>query len=202
MSITLPILFIVLGYLLGAVPTGLWVARARGIDIRRMGSGNIGATNVLRSMGVGPAVLVVLADPVKGALAAAVPLLAGQPDWAVAAAGFAAVLGNDFNVFLGFRGGKGIATTTGVFLVVNPPVAAVGLILGLITIALGRLVSLGSMVAVIVVPLILIFTGDYPVTDLVLSLGLMTVATFQHRENLRRLAKGSERRLGEKAGPR
>jgi glycerol-3-phosphate acyltransferase PlsY len=202
-SDVLSLLFIALGYLIGAVPTGLWVARARGVDIRSVGSGNIGATNVLRSLGIAPAVLVALADPVKGAVATALPLLAGQPEWAIAAAGLATVLGNDFNAFLGFRGGKGIATTTGVFLVVNPAVALTSLILGVATIALGRLVSLGSMVAILSAPLMLLLVVDgYPPSDLVLALALCSVGVFQHRENLRRLAKGSERRLGDPARPR
>ena len=203
MSDVLSLLFIVLGYLIGAVPTGLWVARARGVDIRTVGSGNIGATNVLRSLGIAPAVMVALADPVKGAVATSLPLLAGQPEWAVAAAGFATVLGNDFNAFLRFRGGKGIATTTGVFLIVNPAVALTALILGVATIALGRLVSLGSMVAILSAPLMLLLVVDgYPPSDLALALALCAVGVFQHRENLRRLAKGSERRLGEPARPR
>ena len=201
MSFLFAIVFVLVGYLIGAVPSGAIVARARGVDIRKVGSGNIGATNVLRSLGVGPAIVVALADPIKGAVATLLPFLFGMPDWIVASTALATVLGNDFSVFLGFRGGKGIATTTGAFLVVNPPAALAGLFLGLFTIAVGRFVSLGSIVAVVSVPTLLIFAGGAPATDLVLAFALMTVGIYQHRENLRRLAKGTERRLGTPAGP-
>lgn len=201
MSLIVALIFLVLGYLVGAIPTGLWVARARGVDIRKVGSGNIGATNVLRSMGPGPALVVALADPVKGAFATALPLVLGQPEWVIAASGLATVLGNDFNAFLGFRGGKGIATTAGVFLVINPVVAILGMFIGFVAIAVSRLVSLGSIVAVVSVPTMLLLVPDAPPTDLPLALTLMTIGLFQHRENMRRLSKGTERRLGERARP-
>lgn len=197
MSVFLAILFVLIGYFSGAVPTGLLVARVRGVDIRALGSGNIGATNVLRSMGVAPAILVALVDPVKGAAATLLPLAFGMPDWMVAITGLAAVLGNDFNLFLGFRGGKGIATTAGVFLVVSPWVALGGLFIGLFTIALGRLVSLGSLVAVISVPTFMIVAGDIQNSAFGLALALMVIAFYKHRDNVLRLANGSERRLGE-----
>jgi glycerol-3-phosphate acyltransferase PlsY len=194
--------FLLLGYLIGTVPTGWLVARARGVDIQRVGSGNIGATNVLRALGVGPAVIVALADPVKGALATLLPLILGMDHWTVAATGLATVLGNNFNVFLRMRGGKGIATSLGVFLVVNPVVALVAAALGIFTIALGRLVSLGSMVGMVSAPLFLLASGVFPPSDLALATLLTLLALYRHRENLRRLAKGTERRLGEKARPR
>jgi len=193
--------FVVAGYLLGSVPTGWLLARARGVDIQRVGSGNIGATNVLRSLGVGPAIVVALLDPVKGAAATLLPLAFGANEWTVAASGFAAVLGNDFSVFLRFRGGKGIATTTGVFLVVNPMAATAAMVLGLFTIAIGRLVSLGSMVAIVAATMFVLASRVYPPSDLILALGLVALGVYKHRNNLRRLAKGSERRLGERAGP-
>ena len=196
MTILFAVLFVFLGYVIGAVPTGLIVARLRGIDIRSMGSGNIGATNVLRSMGVAPAAVVALVDPVKGAVATLLPLLFGMPEWVVGSTAVATVIGNDFNVFLGFRGGKGIATTTGAFLVINPAAALFGLFMGLFTIVLGRLVSLGSMVAVVSVLSLLIVTGDAGSSDFWVACAMVTLAFFQHRENLRRLAKGTERRLG------
>lgn len=198
----LAIPFLVVGYLVGTIPTGWLVARARGVDIQQVGSGNIGATNVLRAMGVGPALFVVLMDPVKGALAAALPLLLGMDQWTVAATGLATVLGNNFNVFLGMRGGKGIATSLGVFLVVNPVVTIVAAVLGIFTIAIGRYVSLGSMVGMVSAPLFLLASGVFPFPDLALATILALLALFRHRENLRRLAKGTERRLGRPAPPR
>ena len=201
MSQLLAIPFLVVGYLVGTIPTGWLVARAHGVDIQRMGSGNIGATNVLRSLGVGPAVFVVLMDPIKGALAAALPLMLGMDQWTVAATGLATVLGNNFNAFLGMRGGKGIATSLGVFLVVNPVVTVVAAVLGIFTIAIGRYVSLGSMVGMVSAPLFLLASGVFPFPDLALATILALLALYRHRENLRRLAKGTERRLGGTAPP-
>lgn len=201
MSQLLAIPFLVVGYLVGTIPTGWLVARAHGVDIQRMGSGNIGATNVLRNLGVGPAVFVVLMDPVKGALAAALPLMLGMDQWTVAATGLATVLGNNFNAFLGMRGGKGIATSLVVFLVVNPVVTAVAAVLGIFTIAIGRYVSLGSMVGMVSAPLFLLASGVFPFPDLALATILALLALYRHRENLRRLAKGTERRLGRTAPP-
>lgn len=195
----LAIPFLVVGYLVGTIPTGWLVARARGVDIQEVGSGNIGATNVLRSLGVGPALFVVLMDPVKGAAAAALPLLLGMDQWTVAATGLATVLGNNFNVFLGMRGGKGIATSLGVFLVVNPVVTVVAAVLGIFTIAIGRYVSLGSMVGMVSAPLFLLASGVFPFPDLALATILAFLALYRHRENLLRLAKGTERRLGKTA---
>lgn len=202
MSELLAIPFLVIGYLVGTIPTGWLVARARGVDIQTSGSGNIGATNVLRTLGVGPALFVVLMDPVKGALATALPLLLGMDQWTVAATGLAIVLGNNFNVFLGMRGGKGIATSLGVFLVVNPVVTVVAAVIGIFTVAIGRYVSLGSMVGMVAAPLFLLASGVFPVPDLALATTLALLALYRHRENLRRLAKGTERRLGRSTPPR
>ena len=194
--------FLLVGYLVGGIPTGWLVARARGVDIQQSGSGNIGATNVLRTLGVGPALFVVLMDPVKGAFATALPLLLGMDHWTVAATGLATVLGNNFNVFLRMQGGKGIATSLGVFLVVNPVVTAVAAALGIFTMAIGRLVSLGSMVGMVSAPLFLLASGVFPPSDLALATVLALLALWRHRENLRRLAKGGERRLGDRNRPR
>jgi glycerol-3-phosphate acyltransferase PlsY len=194
--------FLVIGYLVGGIPTGWLVARARGVDIQQSGSGNIGATNVLRTLGVGPALFVVVMDPVKGAVATALPLLLGMDNWTVAAAGLATVLGNNFNVFLRMQGGKGIATSLGVFLVVNPVVTVVAAALGIFTMAIGRLVSLGSMVGMVSAPLFLLASGVFPPSDLALATLLALLALWRHRENLKRLANGSERRLGEGTRPR
>lgn len=201
MSLVLAPLFMVIGYLIGTVPSGWIVARARGIDIQKVGSGNIGATNVLRALGWGPAVIVGLLDPIKGALATLLPLVLGMGEWTVALTGLATVLGNDFNVFLRLRGGKGVATSLGVFLVVNPAVAAVAVVLGSLTTVLGRYVSLGSLVGMTSAPLFLLASGTYPPPDLALATLLVLLAFFRHRENVRRLANGTERRLGAPRSP-
>lgn len=187
---------VALAYLMGAIPTGLLVARWRGVDIRAAGSGNIGATNVLRSVGPAAALVVVLVDPLKGVLAVTVPSMLGVGPWWVAAAALAAVLGNCFNVFLGFKGGKGVATSLGVFVVIDPWVTLVAAVIFGITVALGRMVSLGSLVGVIATPVMLLVLGDASPSKLALAFAIAAVLTWRHRDNLARLAAGTERRLG------
>ena len=186
----------VIGYLLGSIPTGYLLARLRGIDIQASGSGNIGATNVLRTMGVVPALVVVVMDPLKGVLAALLPLAIGLGPWAVALAGLSAVLGNNFNVFLRLRGGKGIATSLGVFLVIDPWITFLAAVLGIGTMLVGRYVSLGSLVGLAAAPLMLLASGRWIDAHLALGVALAALAFWRHRDNLRRLAAGTERRLG------
>lgn len=188
----------VIGYLLGTIPSGYLIARMYGVDIQKVGSGNIGATNVLRAVGVLPAIMVVLLDPLKGALATLLPVLIGVDPTGVALTGLAAVLGNNFNVFLKLKGGKGIATSIGVFLVIDPLVTLLAVILGIFTIAVGRFVSLGSLVGMVAAPLLLLASRRADLPSLLLAAALALLAAYRHRENLVRLARGTERRLGEK----
>ncbi len=199
LDLALSAVFMVIGYLLGTIPTGYLVAKMRGVDIQSSGSGNIGATNVMRTLGVLPGIIVVLVDPLKGAAAVLLPTLLGASNWTVALTALATVLGNNFNIMLRLRGGKGIATTVGVFFVINPLVSALCVLLGVFTILLSRYVSLGSMVALFAAPLMLIASLSYPMPDLYLAIALAALATLRHRENIRRLISGTERRLGERA---
>ncbi len=187
---------VVLAYLMGAIPTGLLVARWRGVDIRAAGSGNIGATNVLRAVGPFAAILVVLIDPLKGVLAVVLPTLLGIGPWWVAGAAIAAAVGNCFNVFLGFRGGKGVATSLGVFVVIDPWVTLVALAIFALTVALGRIVSLASLVAVLATPIMLLVLGDAAPSKVALAFAIAALLAWRHRENVARLAAGTERRLG------
>lgn len=189
----------VIGYFLGTIPSGFLVAKLYGVNIQQVGSGNIGATNVLRAVGVLPAVIVIILDPVKGALAALLPALLGLGPWVVALGGLAAVAGNDFNVLLRMKGGKGIATSIGVFLVVDPLVATVSVALGVFTILVSRHVSLGSLVGMVALPLfVVVRAGDLLLPHLALALALTALAVYRHRDNIRRLLAGEERRLGER----
>ena len=190
---------IIVGYLLGSVPTGYIVARARGVDIQKMGSGNIGATNILRSVGVVPAIIVVLMDPLKAMLAMTLPLLLGLNPWALTLVGIATVLGNTYNVFLKFKGGKGIATSLGVFVMVEPLVTLLIAILAISIMVVCRYVSLGALMGCYSAPLLLIARGDIVWAHFVLAIVLVTLAFIRHRSNLIKLAAGTERRLGEKA---
>jgi len=198
MSILTALPLVVLGYFVGAIPVGVLVARARGVNIQSVGSGNIGATNVLRSVGVVPAIIVAIMDPVKGAAMSLLAISVGLNPWAVAAVALATVLGNNFNVFLRMRGGKGIATSLGAFAVINPAAAFTGLFIALITMWLGRYVSLGSLVGILSVPIILVMFGNFAWPELALTSAFAALAFYRHRENVQRLAAGTERRIGEK----
>ena len=182
-------------YLLGAIPTGLIIARLRGIDIRQSGSGNIGATNVLRSVGPWAALMVMLIDPLKGVLAVLIPTALGLGPWWIAAAAIAAALGNGYNAFLRFRGGKGVATSLGVFLMLDPWVALTALAIFALTVTFGRMVSLASLVAMSSTPLLLLLSGA-PISTVLVATALAALTILRHRDNLERLAAGTERRLG------
>jgi glycerol-3-phosphate acyltransferase PlsY len=188
-------LIVISGYFIGTIPAGYIVGRICGVNITKLGSGNIGATNVLRSLGVAPALAVMIIDPLKGFIVTFLPQYFGMGPIAVSAAGLAVVSGNNFSLFLGLRGGKGIATTFGVLLAISPMVALLGLAVALITIALGRLVSLGSLVGAVSVPLFFVATGTFPIPYLILVITLTTFAFLRHQDNLARLANGDERRL-------
>ena len=200
-DIPIALAVVLLAYLMGAIPTGVLVARLRGIDIQRTGSGNIGATNVLRAVGPGAAVVVVLVDPLKGVLAVLVPSMLGLGPWWVAAAALAAVVGNSFNVFLRFRGGKGVATSLGVFLVIDPVITLAATTIFLLTLTYGRMVSLASLVSVSSAPLLLLFLGDAQLPKVLLVFALAALMIYRHRDNVDRLARGVENRLGRPKGP-
>ena len=198
----LAVAIVALAYLMGAIPTGLLVARLRGIDIQRTGSGNIGATNVLRAVGPWAALVVVLVDPLKGVLAVLIPSLLGLGSWWVAAAALAAVVGNGFNVFLRFRGGKGVATSLGVFLVIDPWVTLTAAVIFAFALAYGRMVSLASLVAVSSAPFMLLMLGDTNAPKVLLVFALAGLMVWRHRDNVDRLARGVENRLGQPRPPR
>lgn len=183
---------ILIGYAVGSLPIGYLLAhRARGVDLRRVGSGNVGATNVYRTGGLAMAVAVMLADMGKGAAAV---LLAGGGTAAVAA-GVAAVVGHIYPVWLGFRGGKGVATASGVFGVLAPwPTAIAAAAFGVI-VARTRLVSLGSIVAAVLLPVIEWSTPGLRSVDIATTV-VATLILFRHRGNLARLWTRTERALG------
>ena len=201
LDIAWSVAFIAIGYLAGSIPTGYLVAKAYGVNIQEVGSGNIGATNVLRAVGVGPAVVVALMDPLKSFLATIFPQLLGADPWIVALTGLATVLGNNFNIFLKLRGGKGVATSLGAFMAMNPLVTTLAALLGLFTMAMGRYVSLGSLVGLVAAPLMLLASGNPVPAELFLAVALALLTLYRHYGNIVRLARGNERRLGAKAAP-
>lgn len=183
---------IVIGYAIGSLPIGFLVAQStRGVDLRRAGSGNVGAANVCRTTGLGMAIVVMAADMAKGAAAV---LIAGGGTPAVAA-GVAAVVGHVYPVWLGFHGGKGVATASGVFGVLSPwPTAIAAAAFG-VTVARTRLVSLGSVVATVMLPLTEWLTPGLRTVDIAATLVALLIL-FRHRGNIVRLRSGTERALG------
>ena len=192
-----PAVLVLLAYLLGSISFAVLLVRATtGRDIRAEGSGNAGATNVLRSHGKKLALLVALLDVAKGVVAVLlVRLVTADPRWA-AAAGFAAILGHVFPIFYGFRGGKGVATAIGAFLALTPVALLVCLAVFLAIVAATRYVSLGSVVALALLPPIagLFFHAPRAV---VTAAGLTALLILlKHLPNLKRLARGEEGKLG------
>lgn len=185
----------VLGYLSGSVPYGLVLTRAFGLgDLRSIGSGNIGATNALRTGNKKLAILTLLADILKGTL----PVLIGWQFGAAAAmaAGFGAFFGHLFPVWLGFKGGKGVATYIGVLLGFSPVGLLVFAVAWLGMAAIFRYSSLAALTATLVVPIAYYFLGDSPAA--ILS-GVLTVLVYvKHRPNIERLLAGTEGRIGAK----
>lgn len=206
------ILTFVVSYLLGSIPTGFLVAKARGVDIRKVGSGNIGATNVFRMLGKTAGVLVLLADAAKGWLAVfvAARLIGGwfypaagpqAREWLALVAGVAAILGHIYTCWLGFKGGKGIATSAGVLVALVPLALLVILGIWIVVFALSRYVSLASISAAFALPFAAWLFGE-SLTIILVTAALAALAIYKHKANIQRLIKGTENRFGpKKAAP-
>ena len=201
-----PVLIIIAAYLLGSIPFGYLIVRAKeGADVRDAGSGGTGATNVSRRAGKGAGVVTLLLDAAKGALAVVLARWFLTPDfginWWVAAAGVMAVLGHIFPLWLGFRGGKGVATGVGVFLSLSPLAVACAAVLFLVVVAATRYVSLGSIIAAAALPLFIwllsLFVrplvGFAPVMTAAIGAGALII--LMHRANIKRLMHGTENRF-------
>lgn len=190
----------VAAYLLGSISFSLLVGKwFLGIDIRQHGSGNAGATNLSRLMGTGPGLVVLLLDGLKGYLPVLVTFHWTGQYAAAMLVGMAAIAGHIWPVYFGFKGGKGVATTIGVMLAMSFWATLIAGLLTLLTIAVTRYVSLGSLLFVFLMPWLLLFFGrGWPVFFLAL---LITVLVFwKHRENIRRLIQGRENRFGKRSG--
>jgi glycerol-3-phosphate acyltransferase PlsY len=188
---------VVAAYLLGSISFAVVLVRlVRGVDVRREGSGNAGATNVLRTSGKALAVLTMLLDVGKGALAVLVMRsLTYDPRW-LGAAACAAVLGHIFPIWFGFRGGKGVATAIGGFFILSPlaVLAVVGVFVAVV--AATRFVSLGSITAACLLPLAMHLLLHAPDAEVAAASVTTVLLVFSHRANIRRLLEGTERRLG------
>ena len=197
---------VAVAYLIGALPFGLLVGRlAGGVDLREHGSGRTGATNALRTVGWGGAIATFALDVAKGVLAVllvgwlyrAGP--AGSPPWVAAAAGIAAVAGHIRSIFIGFRGGRGVATFAGAMLVVSPLTVAAAVPLVALVIWRSRFVSLGSLVGCALAPILtvaLVGLGQATWAAVALALVGALLVGAAHRDNIARLRAGTERRIG------
>ncbi|MCX5717863.1 MAG: glycerol-3-phosphate 1-O-acyltransferase PlsY [Nitrospirae bacterium] len=218
----MPALLITFAFILGSIPFGVIIAKAKGVDLKKIGSGNIGATNVLRSLGKRAALLTLLGDLLKGTAAVAIAriFVSGPGFYASSAsgggagilqsvfsnpqatieglAGLSAILGHSFSLFLGFRGGKGIATSIGVLVIYSPQVAMLTLIIWLIAALITKYSSLGAIVSFGLLP-VNVFLFD-PVRIKVLISAMITLLILvKHIGNIKRLIKGAEGKIGERA---
>jgi acyl phosphate:glycerol-3-phosphate acyltransferase len=192
------LLLLVASFLLGSVPFAQMLLRGRGVDLRLVGSGNVGAANVLRVSTPRTAGVVLALDASKGGLVVwLVGVMTGDPALAVWA-GLAAIVGHIFPPWLGFRGGKGVATSGGVFLVLVPPAVAGAAAIFVLTVWLTRFVSLGSLSAVLSLPPLVALCGASSEIIAGASAAALLVG-LRHRANIRRLLAGTERRLGQRA---
>lgn len=201
-----------IAYLVGSIPTGFLVGKAKGIDIRTIGSGNIGATNVFRYFGTFAGIAVLLADALKGFLAVAVVARCcwsafggrGGPlahEWLEIVAGLAAILGHNYTCWLRFKGGKGIATSAGVLVALVPYALLIIFAIWIVVFAWTRFVSLASICAAFALPLATWLTGG-TFTMIAITSAMTVLAIYKHKSNIRRLLAGTENRLvGKKTPP-
>jgi glycerol-3-phosphate acyltransferase PlsY len=189
-------LLIIFAFFLGSIPFGIIIAKVKGVDLKEVGSGNIGATNVLRSLGKWPAILTLLGDVLKGTVAVAIGKYFGVGPVYQGLAGISAILGHNFSLFLGFRGGKGVATSLGVLSIYSPQSALVTFIIWLVVVIFTKYSSLGAIVSFGLLPInILLFNGK----ERLLIAVLITILIFiRHRDNIQRLMNGTERKVGQR----
>ena len=201
------IIVAIIAYLIGSINFSIIISKKMaGFDVREKGSGNAGTTNMLRSVGKKAAALTLLCDILKGVLAIGVAILAGKfiqnldKALLVQLAAIAVVLGHTFPIFFQFKGGKGVATSLGVLLLVNWQIGLICLVFAVALIALTRMVSLGSVGAAILYPVLVMFIHtNYTVSEgsgyLIFSIILAVIVTFNHRANIKRLMNGTENRI-------
>jgi glycerol-3-phosphate acyltransferase PlsY len=190
------ILIFLLAFLIGSIPFGIIIAKSKGVDLKKVGSGNIGATNVLRSIGKYPALLTLLGDVLKGTAAVALGRYFGSGPFFEGLVGFCAILGHNFSLFLGFRGGKGVATSFGVLSFYSPQTALFTFIIWLIVVMTTKYSSLGALVSFGLLPLSIMFFDH---KNKIIIAVLITILIFmKHKDNIKRLISGTERKIGKR----
>lgn len=187
----------ILCYLIGSIPFSYLFSRLRGIDIRTRGSGNVGATNVFRTLGPSMAAVALLGDVLKGIAAAGIGTAAGG-GWILTACGLAAVIGHCYPVFLRFKGGKGVATSAGIVLYLFTNQLLILLAIFLLMVFAFRFVSLASVTVAVALPVLTLLMGYSPPL-MVLTFLMAVLVVYRHKDNIRRLRAGTEPKLGERA---
>jgi acyl phosphate:glycerol-3-phosphate acyltransferase len=191
-------LLLLVGYGMGSIPTGVLIAHwQKGIDIRQHGSGNTGMTNVLRAVGKGAAVLTLVGDLLKGLVPVMLALVWSTSPWTIGLVGLATIIGHMYPLFASFHGGKGVATTLGVFIPLLPGPLLIALAIWGVCLALRRQVSLGSLAAAAALPIVALMWGSppaYTVCALLAAVGIW----YRHHENIQRLLAGTEPTIGQR----
>ena len=187
------VFIIIVAYLLGSIPSGLIVGKIfYGVDIREHGSGNLGATNAFRTLGIKAGTIVIIADILKGTLATLLPVWLGS-DLHPLIAGMAAAIGHIFPIFAGFRGGKAVATSGGVLLAYEPALFLLLVVAFFISLYISKYVSLSSIIVAIIAVIYTFFKGDVPLIVIVLILAAFVI--FRHRANLKRILNKTEPKI-------
>jgi glycerol-3-phosphate acyltransferase PlsY len=190
----------IIAYLLGSVSFSYLIAKkVKKIDIRKHGSGNAGATNTLRVLGIGPALLVLILDVAKGVAAVWICVWLGGEGWQLSLAGLMAIAGHNWPIFYGFHGGKGVATTIGVFVTLFFVPSLYAGMIAILLIALFRYVSLGSLFFMVASPVLTLVIGSYPISFFYFGCLIALLSLWRHRTNIARLFKGTESKIGQKS---
>ncbi len=189
------VIAIIAGYLLGSIPFALLLTRTRGVDLRAVGSRNVGAANVLRTTGVRRAVVVLLLDAAKGAAAVLVARLLTDNLIVVMTAGLAAIAGHVYSAWIGFRGGKGVAASAGVFVMLAPLATAIAALVFVATIFVTRFISAGSIAGALALA-VATLAGNAPGPVVGGAIVAALLVMHRHRDNVSRLIAGTERRIG------
>ena len=191
------VLLAITAFIIGAIPIGLIIAKSRGINLKQIGSGNIGATNVLRTTGKWPALLTLCGDILKGMIAVLIAIYFEAGIVYEGIIGICAILGHNFSIFLKFRGGKGVATSFGVLSIYSPQTALFTIIIWVMTVFITRYSSMGAIVSLGVLPVIMYFLDTrekLPIAFIITAMMLI-----RHKDNIFRLLKGTELKIGKRA---
>lgn len=187
------IIMFIIAYLLGSIPSGVWIGtKFYGKDIRQFGSGNSGTTNTFRVLGKTAGITVLLADVLKGTLAASLPLLFNIPINPMII-GLGSILGHTYPIFAGFKGGKAVATSAGVLLAYNPVFFVYSVCIFIVILFLSRMVSFSSMISLPIITLSSLFIGDWILTIIAFLLTIFII--YRHRENIKRIRNGTESKV-------